>query len=221
MSKFLLPFVAILLLFSSCDSIIQYDVIIDNPSFDDLTVVVDDKPFEVFGYDYMDGKFSRGAHQVTATNADGEVVFDEEVDITGDGILNVTGATYVVWTDLYYENEAMYDVYAASGLNLKEVVEINGKEYNDVDLEVYENESFIEEDWDIDLNDYWPDEVSTSNDYAVRSKVYRVDKLEEDWGYWGDYDYSDYEQEDIDGLLDSLQDLLESMEGGDYIEEAE
>ena len=40
-----------------------------------------------------------------------------------------------------------------------------------------------------------PDTVDLVNDYAIRSKIYNVQELEDEFGYFGDLDFSDYEED--------------------------
>lgn len=188
---------------SSCSSLFTKEVYIDNPSDLDIKVVVDGTEYLIPAYSSELIKLPKGEHAVVAST-DEQEIFNETVGITDKGILNVTGATYVVWKDLYLEDLDDYSSYAAGALN-NENHEINNNVYEDVDFVVYENESFIAKIWDFDLDQEWAKEVDiSSGNYVVKSKVYRLEDIEAEWGFYGDFDFSEYSDEDLNAFLDSL-----------------
>lgn len=188
---------------SSCASLFTKEVYIDNPSDLDIKVVVDGTEYLISAYSSELVKLPKGEHDVVASN-DEQEIFNATVSITDKGILNVTGATYVVWKDLYLEDLDDYDSYAAGALN-NEDHEINNNVYEEVDFVVYENESFILKNWDFDVDQDWPSEVDiSSGNYVVKSKVYRLEDIEAEWGFYGDFDFSEYSDEELNAFLDSL-----------------
>ncbi|MCB0510841.1 MAG: hypothetical protein KDC82_08755 [Bacteroidetes bacterium] len=192
-----------LAILSSCSSLFTKKVSIDNPSDLDLTVVVDGTEYLIPAYSSELVELPKGEHAVVASS-DGQEIFNETVSVTDNGILNVTLATYVVWKDLYLEDLDDYASYAASALDNKDH-EVNNNVYEEVDFVVFENMSFIGEDWDYGIDEEWPMEVDiSSGNYVVKSKVYRLEDIEAEWGFYGDFDFSEYSDEELNAFLDSL-----------------
>ncbi|MGB1247475.1 MAG: hypothetical protein ACPG4Z_01225 [Chitinophagales bacterium] len=178
MKKLFLPIVALmsLVMFSCGSSTANVEV---DPGYNDLVVTIDGE--EVAGMEYGYGtiiELEKGAHDVVATDEAGDVFFEGSVDVTGDGIMNLTGQRYVLWTDIYADNYYAY----SSNLDIAEHDLIEDVVV-EADLTFFEG-NFIAEDWDYDLDTEWPEEVEIYGDYTTKSKIYR----EEDF-VWEAYDW--------------------------------
>lgn len=190
-------------LFSACTS----SVVIDNPLETNINVTIDGKTYDLIAYEQLELDMKNTATHVITTDAAGEELLNETIDISGDGVLNATKSTYVIWRDLYCL-PADYEKYIGM-LNLKELIAVNGKEYEEVDFTLTEA-SFIPKTWDYNLNEIFPDSVDISNKYSIKSKIYRPGNLEEEFGYFGgDIDFSDYDDADVNAFIDSLTKVLD------------
>lgn len=193
-----------ILLLSACSS--NAKVVIDNPSEADINVSIDGIAYEVMAYDQMEVELKKALAQVITKDAAGKELLNEAVEITGEGVLNATKTTYVIWQDIYCTPEN-YELYKDK-LDLKELVEVNGKEYEEVDFTLVET-AFIPKAWDYNLNESFPDSVDLSNMYALKTKIYRVETLETEFGYLGDLDFGDFDDADLNAFMDSLKQVLE------------
>jgi hypothetical protein len=195
----------LLVLLVSCSWFKKYDVLIDNPTSFRIFVEIGDETYEIEAYSFEEIKLKSGEHKVVAWSDETEVFFDNVVKIDGDGILNPTLTTYVLWKDLYVNDMADYEKYAAEVLKIRDQVTIADKTYNDVDFTVYEKWPFIKALWNFGLFEPWTDELDIhSGNYQLKSKIYRVEDLEEEWGYWGEFDMADYTEQDFKNLIDSI-----------------
>jgi hypothetical protein len=195
----------IVILLSSCNWLNKYEVIIDNPTLDFFTLEIDEKTYNLDAFSHVLVDLKPGDYLAVARDEQGEVFFEQTISVNASGILNPTLSIYVLWRDLYLDNPEKFHEFAEKELNIRSEVTIGNKKYNDVDFIVYENQAFIAKAWDYGLFEQWSDEVDVySQKVLVKSKVYRLDDLEEEWGYWGEFDMTDYTDEDFKNLLDSL-----------------
>lgn len=191
-----------LFLLSACTSFFNNEIIIDNDDFSTMHLTVDGKTQELAGYTTLTLKLPKGEHEFTAV-IEGEAIFDSTITIKENGLVNLMKNTYVVWHDLYLKNPDEYEKYATEALK-NEDVKIANKLYEDVQFEVYEGDVFIPKNWDFGLDEEWPEEVDFSGEYAVKGKIYRLIDLEESWGFYQDFDFSDKTDEELNQFLDSL-----------------
>ena len=199
------PILLLLILLSSCTT----KVLIDNPTDLDITVSVDGKDYMVAAYESQSVDLKKATVNVTSKDEEGNEFMNEDVEITGEGVLNATNSTYVIWNDIYCSPED-YERLKVN-LDLKDIVIVNEKEYEEIDFTVLED-AFIPKNWNYGLDEIFPDSVDLVNDYAIKSKIYNVQELEDEFGYFGDLDFSEYEEEDINSFIDSLKQVLESEE---------
>jgi len=134
------------------------------------------------------------------------------VSITSNGVLNLCEAIYVVHKEIYLADQDKYADYAESALDLKDVA-VNDKTYQNVDFEVYEETVFVPQNWDYGAREKLPEEINASEgEYAVVSKLYRVDSLEKDWGFYGDFDFTGNSDAELQVFLDSLNQHIQLLE---------
>lgn len=187
----------------SCETFLQKNVLIDNPTEQDLNVVINGKEYTITPYTSTKVELAKGEYQIVAQQ-NNEEIFNEKVNITDNGVLNTTKSTYVIWTDLYLLDIDKYNEYAST--ELKNVdTEINGNHYESVTFEVLKGKTFIAQNWDFGLEEFWPEEVDlTAGNFSKKSKIYRLEDLESEWGFYGDYDFSDLSDEEFELFMDSL-----------------
>lgn len=208
-----LVFIPFFILFlSACTS----KVTIDNPTPDDITVSVNGTEYEIPAYDQKEVDLKNAPASIIAKDLEGNELLNEIVLITGDGILNVTRSLYIIWTDLYCQPDE-FDTYK-SKLNLKDLVVVNDKEYEMVDFELTED-VFISKKWDYNLNESFPDSVDLKNIFSIKSKVYRPDDLEAEFGYLGDLDFTESEDKDVKAFMDSLRQFFNAGQEEVYEEQ--
>lgn len=207
MKKLLFMLIPALFIYS-CSSVLQKNILIDNPSNQDLIVTIDGETYEISPYTSKEIEIAKGEYLVIAKQ-DGEEVFNQKINITDNGVINTTKSTYVVWTDLYLSDIDNYAEIAKAELNNVDT-EIEGNHYESVTFQVFKGDPFIAENWDFGLQQFWPQEVDlTSTTFAKKSKIYRLEDLESEWGFYGDYDFSDLSDEDFEQFMDSLINEIE------------
>lgn len=193
--------VVLLVLVSAC----TFKVVIDNPTDMNLKVSLDDKEYDVAAFDQKEVELKKSDVKIIAKDTEGNEILNGTVKITGEGIINPTRTTYVIWKDLYCLSED----YASfkSNLNIKEMVLVNDKEYESVDFTLVDD-LYILKNWDYNLKESFPDSVNLEKGYVIKSKIYRVEDLENEFGYYGDLDFTDYDDSDVNAFLDSLRQML-------------
>jgi hypothetical protein len=197
-----------LLLFTACSSFFKIKIIVDNPSKDVIVLSFDGVNHEIPSKSFINLEFVKGEHLVTA-QINGEEMFSETISITGEGLLNPTLETYIVHKELYLLEQQKYEDYASKALNRKDH-EIAGKTYQDADFLIFEKQAFIEKNWDFGVDKELPEEIKTSSsEYEVISKLYRVSGLEKTWGFFGDFDFTQSSELELQIFLDSLAQDLE------------
>lgn len=205
MAKFLFSLLIISILLFGCETEKNVEIVVDNPSELDFSFSLKEEAYTVSALSKTTLKLKEGVYFLWIQNEIGDTLLNDSIYIFSNGLLNPTKSTYVVWNDLYLENFDEYEQIARSALNIQDSIFINDKEYNDVDFDVYENQVFIEKTWDFGVFEDWPEEIDLYSKSTVKkSKIYRLADLEEEWGYWGTFDFNDYTEEEFQQLLDSL-----------------
>ena len=196
----LISFLALfIVLLSACTS----QVIIDNPTNSTLQITLDQKNIT------LDAKRSKTINlknkevKLIVKDTTGIEIVDEMINISGNGILNPTRSLYIIQKDIYCSVED-YEKYKLK-LNLKKIITVNDKEYENVDF-LLQEALFIPKNWDYGLDSDFPKNI-TSSDFQIVSKIYRLDALEKSFGYMGEIDFSNYTQKEMDVLLDSLNNM--------------
>lgn len=165
------------LLLASCGKLLQKDVIIDNPTENEITVSIDGAEHKVAAFQSVEVKLSSGEHAI-GFQQEGKAT-EQKVNIEKDGILNTTGETYVLWKDIYLENQDEFDKYVKK-LDEKPVT-INDYEYVG-DLTVYGAEDyFVPKTWNYGLDTEWPSTIQIENSYEIKAKIYRLEDFENDY----------------------------------------
>ncbi len=188
-----------IVLLSACTS----QVIIDNPTNSTLQITLDQKNIT------LDAKRSKTINlknkevKLIVKDTTGIEIVDEMINISGNGILNPTRSLYIIQKDIYCSVED-YEKYKLK-LNLKKIITVNDKEYENVDF-LLQEALFIPKNWDYGLDSDFPKNI-TSSDFQIVSKIYRLDALEKSFGYMGEIDFSNYTQKEMDVLLDSLNNM--------------
>jgi hypothetical protein len=206
----ILPILMLLLAIQACNPFAKNEIWVDNTFSDTLSLHVGKKLFLIPGNTVSNIKLKEGVYAVQATIGE-EEVFNETVSMLSDGILNVGGNSYVIYKELFLANQDNYDEIAQKVLKNTNV-EVNGKTYENVDFTIIENENFISKDWDFGLLESFPEELESENgEYAVSKKIYSISALEKEWGFWGNHDFSEASDKELQQFLDSLALELDSL----------
>ncbi|MFT4644400.1 MAG: hypothetical protein ACI8ZX_000801, partial [Planctomycetota bacterium] len=133
-----------------------------------------------------------------------DTLVNENVEIFNEGLLNVTKSNYAIWKDVFCE-EADYEKYKVK-LNLKDTVVVGGLEFVDIDL-VLLNDVFIAKTWDLGIDKNMPESVEIAEDekFKIVSKIYHVAELKEVFNYYGDYDFTNLTEEEINKLINNRE----------------
>lgn len=205
MPKYIFLFIACFALLLSCNTEKSFEITIDNPTELDFSFTLNEEKHTVNALGQLTLELEKGTYFFQIKNEIGDTLLNDSIDIFNNGILNPSQSTYVVWNDLYIEDFENYDKRAQEILSIRDSISIDDKEYNDVDFDVYENQVFIDKNWDFGIFEDWPEEIDLySHSEIKKSKIYRLADLEEEWGYWGTLDFSDYAEEEFQHLIDSL-----------------
>lgn len=201
MIRNIISILSIILLLASCSQ----EVFIDNPTLEPLKVVVKGKEIQIDAKSFQIIKVSKGINSIIVISNFGDTLLNENIDIYEDGVLNVTKSDYAIWRDVFCE-EADYEDFKTT-LNLKDTVLIDGLEFVDIDLELF-NDIFIAKKWDVGLNNSMPKTIDLKNNevFRVVSKIYRAKELKNTFNYYGDYDFKDLTEEEINKILNDGED---------------
>lgn len=198
--KIILRLFAVFFIFS-CNTVNENSIIIDNPSGQDIIVMIQKKKYEIPAFGSERITIKRGTYNIVAYMNDSSF-FHENIHINRDGILNPHKETYVLWTDVYVSKNKNYN---RNKLNIKNL-EINGNTYNNVDFTVYKNKKFIPKKWDFNWDEPWDDKLNFYfHDSQKRSKIYRLNDLEEIFGYGKTPDFTKYKIEELKKILNQIQ----------------
>jgi hypothetical protein len=162
---------------SAC-SFADQQVVVDNPLNVTLAFCIDRDSFNITPHHFLELNIPRGTHIIQATelNSRATVLKKQQVDISGDGLLNIGKMPYVRWTNVYVKPGT--DTAAFQRLIKSKKISLNGFEY-DGDLELFPaNQLFIARNWNLGLQQAFPSEMHTDQHVLLRSKIFRQDDFE-------------------------------------------
>lgn len=197
--RFFIILFSSLLLVSACTT----EVVLDNPTGQTFLVNIDEQAYTLSPLKSQKVTLKEKSVQIIVKDTAENEIVNEAVQISGEGIINPTLSLYVIQKDVYCSLKD-YEKYKEK-LNLKESVLVNEKEYENVDFTL-ENRLFISKNWDYGLSEAFPKDIVVS-DFQLVSKIFRIDALEKSFGFMGELDFSNYTQEEMDFLLDSLNNM--------------
>lgn len=200
MIKKIISILSVVLLLASC----SHEVLIDNPTNNDVKVIVKGKEVLVKANSTQKIKVAKGLNSILSIASSGDTLVNENVEIFNEGLLNVTKSNYAIWKDVFCE-EADYERYKAK-LNLKDTVVVGELEFVDIDL-VLLNDVFIAKTWDLGIDKNMPESVEIAEDekFKIVSKIYHVAELKEVFNYYGDYDFTNLTEEEINKLINNRE----------------
>jgi hypothetical protein len=200
MIKKIISILSVVLLLASC----SHEVLIDNPTKNDVKVIVKGKEVLVKANSIQKMKVAKGLNSILSIASSGDTLVNENVEIFNEGLLNVTKSNYAIWKDVFCE-EADYEKYKVK-LNLKDTVVVGGLEFVDIDL-VLLNDVFIAKTWDLGIDKNMPESVEIAEDekFKIVSKIYHVAELKEVFNYYGDYDFTNLTEEEINKLINNRE----------------
>lgn len=156
-----------------------YDVLIDNGRDTSVIVMITAEgdsamEYEISGYGTESIELKEGKYHVKATSALDSVFVDEDFEITSDSYsynLNLTKQDYIRENVMYIVSENP-DLYTTN-----ESFTYNGKTYEEVDADVIPGALLVASDWDYNLDEEMPEEVTIygDNNSTTKSKVYRAE----------------------------------------------
>jgi hypothetical protein len=155
--------------------------------------------YEVYGYSMHEIELSEAKYHVTATTVTDSVFLDEDFEIDGSSYtynLNLTKEDYILERVTYVVNENQFTA--------PHSFTYNGKTYDDIDASVIEGELLVPSNWDYNIEDEMPDEVTIygESNQTTKTKLYRSETFLlylELFELFGDMDleeeYGDYDDE--------------------------
>ena len=193
-----------LLVFSILIFSCKENVVIDNAIDESIIVNIDKNVYELASNSFKDIEINKGNHKIVSYTKNGDTLLNTIINIESTGIINSSNISYVLWTDIYCEEED-YDIYKTH-LDLKDTVIIDGLEFIDIDFKFYD-EVFIPKIWDLGLDMPMPDTVDVFEDknYKILSKIYRPQEIIEYFDYVGDIDFDNLSEEEINSILESMK----------------
>ena len=154
------------------------NVDLDNGSTESLTVVVDHTDTHVMNPGtYKQIHLPKGMHHILVNDADGNLRAERRINVEEGGLLNVGGAEYYIWTDLY-GNPGLKQA------KLEEKwVDIGGKSFYGEFYRLDNSDLYTEKRWDFGLSQSFPEDLlgwqwqMSKEKYLIRSKLFRDDQL--------------------------------------------
>lgn len=156
------------------------DIYIDNGADTTVNVVITSNDseesweFEIESLGMESTELEYGKYHVTAETVTGEMIVDEDFKLDEDDYeyaynLNLTKEDYIV------EN-IEYVVGATGDEIISKTFTYDGKTYDEVDADVIEGALLIPQDWDYNLDEESPEEVTLydGDTRTVRRKLYRA-----------------------------------------------
>lgn len=195
-NKFL-SFLSFITILSSCTN----QVLIDNPKDISIKVTIDKKDYKIDAHSNLELKLKNGFHSVSTFSDNGDSLLIKNIEINKDGLLNVTQATYVLWTDLYCNDEDYESL--KSNLSLKDTVRFDGLEFIGIDFEIL-NTDFIVKTWDFNLDQKMPEiiDLSEGETYKIISKLYTPQEIKDEFNYLGDINFDGLTDVEINKILE-------------------
>lgn len=155
--------------FSACSH--NAKVLIDNPLSEELTVKIGEKSFTISPEKSEYAELATGELSYQANAKDQN--FSGTAKIEGDGLLNLTGAEYIVWKDIYVDRKK-YPKSMPTGALKEDTLTMDGKKYFGEFVHFEKNKTFIPMTWDYDVATAFPDTMAlVGKDYMTQKKVYR------------------------------------------------
>ena len=155
----------------------QGNVELDNAGDKPLVVRVDELSYTLAPGEYKLIKLDQGRHIVTVKDEAGEKISEGTFSVDKGGRLNVAGASYYIWTDLYGNT-------ANKESHLNEAWIKIGKDEIFGEFTLLPKEQlYTEKAWDFGLKEDFPEYrfgmELTEDKYVIESKLYRESELVE------------------------------------------
>ena len=188
--SFWVTFIFSAVLLTACGKT-KFQVSLDNPSKEKVSVSIDGKPYDVMANEAVDVELDEGKH---ALDANGNKT---DFTVSGEGMLNVTGAEYVMWKDVYFDRKKMDD-YPAEALKEDSIL-LDGEKYYG-DLTAYDKKNtFIEKVWDYGISTPFPDTIPlVTASYITKKKLFRKEAFVKEYN-------------EMNGMTPELQHLMDSI----------
>lgn len=154
----------------------SYTIYLDNALDTTVTVSISQEgndsimDYEILGYGMHEIELSEANYHVTAITCADSLFLDEDFEIDGSSYtynMNLTKADYILERVTYVVNESQYTAPTS--------FTYNGKTYDDIDASVISGELLVPSNWDYNIEDEMPDEVSIYGDQnsTTKTKLYR------------------------------------------------
>ncbi|MFT5819730.1 MAG: hypothetical protein ACI8ZM_000955 [Crocinitomix sp.] len=126
--------------------------------------------YEVIQYGTHEIELSAAKYHITATTVTDSVFLDEDFEIDGNSYtynLNLTKADYILERVTYVVDVNQYTAPTS--------FTYNGKTYDDIDASVIDGELVVPANWDYNIEDEMPEEVSinSGSNQTTKTKLYR------------------------------------------------
>lgn len=167
--KFSIAYIYIpLFLLLSCGSE-KAKLLLDNPTKKEITVKIGDKTYSLQSLE--DETIELAAGKYPFETKMGDKVIKGEVNVSADGVLNLTESEYIIWEDAYYS-----DNYQGMPSELQsDTILVDSTlcfgDLRKIEKDVY----FIPKAWDYDVHTPFPDTIEIPQDkkYVIKRKIFR------------------------------------------------
>lgn len=178
---------------------------LDNPSLNDINIKINDSIYFVYALESKKIELKTGDYTFKVYDAMDSLICDKKIFIVTDGLLNLFKTTYVKYTDAYITGNTAQKVESQS-------IELNGHIYTDVNFDVY-TDFFIPKTWDYDVFEPWKKSIPLYfRKRTLKSKIYRLDNLEEDMGFKLKESIYDLSIAKIDSVINETELKLKKIE---------
>lgn len=175
---------------------------LDNNLNESLNIEINKTTYSLNPNSFEEIELKTGNYNFLSYTNNNDTIQNTSININDIGIINASNTRYILWTDIFCEEED-YGKYK-SKLNLQDTVLVDGLEFINIDFK-FLNNPFIKKNWDIGLNEKMPDSTTLGKEdnFKIISKIYRPKDIKKEFNYLGDIDFTDLTEEEIINVLEN------------------
>ena len=156
------------------------NVELDNPGEDILKATIDGETHLLKPGERTLLSLEKGAHKIQIADIKNEIIKDTIFHVVKGGLLNIAGAEYLVWKDVFSPQSTL--AMRKSALELQKLT-IDKKVF-DIDYQMLpKNQLYVEQYWDYGLTEKFPKkvygwEVDDDKKYMIKTKLVSLGEFE-------------------------------------------
>lgn len=155
------------------------NVYLDNGGNERLTVVIDQTRHDLGPAARKLIELPPGTHRISVAGDDGKIRMDTTVSVVNGGLINPAGGTYLVWKEVFAPQSSLS---LRKQLLKPTPLKMEGFVYDIEYVVLPKNQLFIEQVWDLGLNESFPKTVrgwdlEADKQYMFKTLLVRKDQL--------------------------------------------